>query len=127
MQLISLEAGLPQEFPATRLYILGVGGPMDESGIGDSNSFVWRFAVIPEAGAAPICLAFTAMPSLMRFTREINGLRAFTVPTEAFRVEASQLSAGAPARLLIDPEPADFRKLAGDRGLEEMCIPELEG
>lgn len=128
MQHISVESGPPDSLPAgTRLYILGLGGPLDESGIGDSTSFVWRFAVIPETGGLPTCLAFTGMPRLMRFTRELNGARAFSVPTEAFRVEADRLQAGAPVRLLIDPEPADFRRLAGDRALEELCIPELEG
>ena len=46
-----LSTGLPADLAAMpALYLLGVGGPEDASGIGNVDAFVWRFVAIEAAG-----------------------------------------------------------------------------
>lgn len=125
---IDLDRGAPAELAGVAaLYILGVGGPEDESGIGDVSAFVWRFALVDSADGSPIALAFTAMPKLMQFTRAVNGRAPFTVPTEAFKVDAAALAAGAPVRLALDPTPDDFETLRAGRPLVLRVVKGLAG
>ena len=122
----SLVGGLPEGIdPGLNLYILGVGGPEDAAGIGRTERFVWRFCVLEESDGPPVAIAFSSMPALMRFTRAVNGRQPFSVPTEAHRVPARRLVAGAPAALLLDPSPEAFEGFCAGRGLVERQIPEL--
>lgn len=142
-----LSTGAPPALAALpALYLLGVGGPEDASGIGDVNAFVWRFVVVetaaephtsPGSGTAdedsgataglPVVLAFSAMPKLMQFTRAVNSRAPFTVPTEALRLTPRDLGGGAPAVLVLDPSAADFDALRARGRLAERRIAALEG
>jgi hypothetical protein len=126
--LLSLADGVPESLSGLpALYLLGVGGPEDESGIGKVETFVWRFAVIERAGADVVALAFTRMPALMAFTRALNGRQPFTVPTEALRIAGAGLRA-APIDVLLDGAAEDYDALVAAGGrLEERRLPALEG
>jgi len=108
------------------VYALGFGGPPDEAGIGQVSSFVWRFAVAVAGDGRELLLAFTSMPRLMAFTRALNALRPFTVPTEALHID---LSSGVPvgAVAVIDPVPDTIRPMLETGGVVERHIPELSG
>lgn len=128
MALIDLSQGLPESLSSdSQLYCLGVGGPLDESGIGRPDRFVWRYALLldPDAAEAPCLLAFSSMPGLMQFTRAVNGRAPFTLPTEVRRQAAGDLS-GQALRLLLDPSVETFEALSGGRAVAEQHLPQLE-
>ena len=111
------------------LYLLGIGGPEDESGIGRVETFVWRFGVVEgrDGSDGGILLAFRSMPRLMAFTRALNGREPFTVPTEAIKLSGAELVA-VPYRVAIDPTEADFgRWMALGGRLAERRIEALGG
>lgn len=108
----------------TGVYVLGVGGPEDASGIGDVERFVWRFAVL-DGGPLPVVLGFSSMPALMAFTRAVNGRQPQRVPTEATRIVPSGWQGGIPVVLWLDPAPDAFETAATGRPLGERRIPEL--
>ncbi len=119
--------GLPEGLAASRhLYLLGVGGPEDESGIGHPDRFVWRFTTLEATGADPILLGFGDMPTLMRFTRTVNQRQPFSLPTESLKLPAGDL-AGVAVQVLIDPSPAEFERLRAEREIGQQRIVELGG
>jgi hypothetical protein len=125
----SLESGPPPEWrdSTSPIYLLGVGGPEDEDGIGKVERFVWRFSALLRQDALPVVFGFTSMPTLMRFTRAVNAQAPFTVPTEVFKVAPSELKGGAPVAWIIDPDPEAFHRLVQGKPVVERRIPELEG
>ncbi len=108
------------------IYLVGVGGPEDESGIGDVSTFSWRFCLLEIDQALPIVLGFRAMPTLMAFTRAVNGERPFTVPTEALRTDLSTIGS-VPLRLAIDLTSSDLADWLRSGRLVTRKVPELEG
>jgi hypothetical protein len=127
MRAYDLRDGPPPELAGREaIYLLGVGGPEDESGVGDVSAFVWRCLLLERPGQPPALLGFTAMPRLMGFTRAVNGQRPFTVPTEAVRLTGADLPA-APLALLLDPESEAFLAAAAAGQLTVRHVPELSG
>lgn len=128
MTLVDLAGPPPAAWAAAgSVYLLGVGGPEDEAGIGDVGAFVWRFAVA-EAGDGPaVALAFSAMPRLMRFTRAVNAAAPFSVPTEALRVDAASLDPAAGVRVALDPEADDLAALGGAPAVRLRRVPLWSG
>lgn len=109
------------------LYVLGVGGPLDEDGIGHVERFAWRFLVRAAPGEAEAVLGFSSMPRLMAFTRAVNARRPRAVSTEAYLVPIERFGA-APAPAPVIDLPADaFDAWLGDATLVERIVPELEG
>jgi hypothetical protein len=90
------------------VYLLGIGGPEDESGIGHVESFVWRYHLLEPAGEPARVLGFRDMRRLMAFTRSVNGERPLTVPTEVLRLELDELRRLPVPALWLDPEPAAY-------------------
>lgn len=120
---------MPPTAPATMLYVLGVGGPIDEEGIGHVERFAWRFLVRVAPGERDTVLGFTSMPRLMAFTRAVNERRPRAVSTEAFKVAAHRFgAAGTFAPAAVVDMPADgFEAWLGGGTLVERIVPELEG
>lgn len=109
------------------LYLLGVGGPEDASGIGLVETFVWRFHALERPGTAPAILGFTSMPRLMALTRAVNSERQGALPTEVLRVPTADLRAPLPVRLCLDLTPAEYRTLAAGAVARELRLAGLEG
>lgn len=107
------------------IYLLGVGGPEDEAGIGDVSAFVWRFCLVETEGTPPIALGFSRMPLLMAFTRAVNGAKPFTVPTEALKADLSGIGV-LPLRLAIDPTPAALDDWLETGSLSFRRLPEIQ-
>lgn len=127
MTLIDLKhAALTRGDSPEAIYLVGVGGPEDESGIGDVTSFTWRYCLVEPVDGTPIVLSFSTMPKMMAFTREVNGRSPFTVPTEALRTEFSTLGV-ADLRLAIDPAPEDLEGWLRTGRLVTRGVPELQG
>ncbi|MEO8083443.1 MAG: hypothetical protein ABI780_06435 [Ardenticatenales bacterium] len=118
-----------QPAPTTTLYVLGVGGPIDEEGIGHVERFAWRFLVRVAPGERDAVLGFTSMPRLMAFTRAVNERRPRAVSTEAFKVAAHRFgAAGTSAPTAVVDMAADgFEAWLGRGTLLERIVPELEG
>jgi hypothetical protein len=108
------------------LYFLGVGGPEDAAGLGDVQSFVWRFVTLERAGEQPTVLAFTVMPKLIAVTRTVNGQRANTLSTEALTVDPRTLRP-TPVTVVVDPEASEVLDLAAGSTVFERRLPTLEG
>lgn len=126
MTLFDLDGeGEPSSTLAGPIYLVGVGGPEDEAGIGDVTSFKWRFCLVEPAEGLPIALGFRAMPSMMAFTKAVNGERPFTVPTEALRIELSGVGP-VPLRLAIDPTASDLAQWLQAGRIVTRSVPELE-
>ena len=126
MTLIDLEdlAGRRHETLGS-VYLVGIGGPMDESGIGDVASFQWRFCVLARDGLTPIVIGFRSMPSMMSFTRTVNGAEPFTIPTEAFHADLKDIGPIS-FHLALDPSPDEFMAWKHDAELVMRIVPELE-
>lgn len=128
MTLVDLSADPPAAWTAARaVYLLGVGGPEDEAGIGDVGAFVWRCAVVEAADGTAAALAFSSMPRLMQLTRAVNAAAPFTLPTEALRVEAAALAHAPGTRIALDPSPEDLASLGGAAAVRLRRIPAWSG
>ena len=123
-----LTAGLPDPLAAMpQLYLLGVGGPEDASGIGHVESFVWRFHALERAGEPLAVFGFTGMAQLMALTRAVNADRQGALPTEVLRVKPADVQAPLPVRLWVDVTAGEYHAIAAGRQASEARLVGLEG
>jgi hypothetical protein len=128
MRHFDLSAGLPPDLASIpALYLLGVGGPEDASGIGHVESFVWRFHALERPDEPLAVLGFTSMALLMALTRAVNAERQGALPTEVLRVAPADIGAPLPVHLWVDLAPADYHELAAGRRGREVRLAGLEG
>lgn len=109
------------------LYVLGVGGPLDEDGIGHVERFAWRFLVRAAPGQAEAVLGFSSMPRLMAFTRAVNARRPRAVSTEAYLVPIGRFEGATAPAPVVDLAADAFETWLGGATLVERIVPELEG
>lgn len=108
------------------LYFLGIGGPVDEAGIGHVDHFAWRFLVRTGAHVPEAVLAFSSMPKLMAFTRAVNAATPHAVSTEALKVATRRIAPGLAVAVTLDLAAVDFAGWLGRAALVERVVPELE-
>ncbi len=108
------------------LYILGIGGPVDDEGVGRVERFAWRFLVRTGARASDAVLAFSTMPKLMAFTRAVNGATPHAVSTEALKVDTVRIARDPAIDIEVDLAPSDFAGWLGGGTLVERIVPALE-
>lgn len=108
------------------LYLLGIGGPIDDEGIGHVERFAWRFLVRTGAQTTDAVLAFSTMPRLMAFTRAVNGATPHAVSTEALKVDTHRIAREPAIEIEVDLAPSDFAAWLGGATLVERIVPELE-
>lgn len=112
------------------LYFLGYWepeiGPDERPAPGDGQ-FTYYLLADPLPGrTTESILAFSAMPTLMAFTKGCRTVLGRSLATEVMRLPVEQLQERPEAvRVLLDPDLAEFEALLRTHTLAERPLPDL--